>query len=1347
MGLHGARDFFFIGRHVGYPVALEGALKLKELSYLHAEGYPGGRAEARPHRAHRAGHRGRGGRHRRRAARQAAVATSPRSSRAARASCVVHRDDDEEAAALGGLVAPACPTPTPMSEPRARDRPAPAARVPPRAAARPQRRPAAEPRQDGDGRVSGRRRRRHRPRRRGPARSRDGAAPGARRAGLHRRRARSRAAARGPPAPRRALRRQGGHDEGARRRARRLRAARRRGAGRRRGRPTVAGSHGGARSSAPSASASARSPSASRTPRRSPSAVVVAECPAVRPVLTAAEMRAADEAALRTVSHEDARRARRARRRARAPCASLPRVYGAPRRGPVRPGLERRRRPRGRAPPRRRGARRSTVLDAVALPPRARRRRPRRRRRVRDGALAALRRRRRSTRRVPVLAVDVPSGVDPDTGRRGRARAARHAHRRDGRDQAGAPAGRRRRALSGDVAVAPIGIEVRDPACALVEDDDLDAIPPLGRDGAQVAARRRRRRGLARHARRARRSPATARSRVQAGHGPARACPTCRAGARARGRREVVRLTASAQDAEKVVARRARARPRARHRPGARAIGRGSQRIGRTTLLRATREPVVLDADALHLVDADQLARAPGSAAAARSSSRPHDGEYAALFGAPPGTDRFAAAARAAARTGLHGAAEGPDDRRRLARRRRPGRPAVLAVTSGTPDLATPGSGDVLAGRHRRAARPRRARPPRGRAGRARARPRRRVARRARAGPALLPGAVAAFLAARAARRVELARARRGVAPPGVGRGRPRRARRATPRRSPRSSRPPRSARSSRPTATATARARSRATLLDGGAIGPRRRARRRGHRAARRRRSARRSCCSPRPRRRRCATRSTARLTLTVGSRARRARARRGRRGGRHGAAPVHVKVDTGMHRQGVAPAELPRRPRRPRRGRRARGRAVDALPRRRRRRRRGARRSRASQLATFLARRRRGAPPARRRRRCCTPRTPRGRSWLPAARLDLVRVGPRASTATSRTRPWPACSTTAGARRRCARCSRSRRASSRCATCRRARARATGAAARSPHDARVATVPVGYADGVPARAARRRRRGARSAGAAARSPGVVTMDQLVVECDDEVEVGDEVVLLGRQGDEVITADEWARRARRRSAGRCSAASSRASRSSPSSDPGTIAPMGAGTLEALAAQAVDVHRVPPERDEDERSSSASGSHESGLLVVGEGPGRDEDLQRRAVRRAVRPAPRPARSTRSSASRRGVLLHRERGQVPARRATATPPPDEVAACSRFLDGQLELLDPARRRHARQRGDEGAARDRRGDLARCAAGRTRGAAGSLVPTFHPAYALRGGGVVVAQMRADLVRAKQALAAPR
>ena len=35
-----ARNFLYLGRGFGYPVALEGALKLKEISYIHAEGYP-----------------------------------------------------------------------------------------------------------------------------------------------------------------------------------------------------------------------------------------------------------------------------------------------------------------------------------------------------------------------------------------------------------------------------------------------------------------------------------------------------------------------------------------------------------------------------------------------------------------------------------------------------------------------------------------------------------------------------------------------------------------------------------------------------------------------------------------------------------------------------------------------------------------------------------------------------------------------------------------------------------------------------------------------------------------------------------------------------------------------------------------------------------------------------------------------------------------------------------------------------------------------------------------------------------------------------------------------------------
>ncbi len=82
-----------------------------------------------------------------------------------------------------------------------------------------------------------------------------------------------------------------------------------------------------------------------------------------------------------------------------------------------------------------------------------------------------------------------------------------------------------------------------------------------------------------------------------------------------------------------------------------------------------------------------------------------------------------------------------------------------------------------------------------------------------------------------------------------------------------------------------------------------------------------------------------------------------------------------------------------------------------------------------------------------------------------------------------------------------------------------------RFERDATVATVPIGYADGVT------RRLSATGGevlvgGLRRRIVGTITMDQLMVDCgDDEIAVGDEVVLIGRQGDEVITADEWAAR------------------------------------------------------------------------------------------------------------------------------------------------------------------------------------------------------------------------------
>ncbi|MEA2009686.1 MAG: alanine racemase [Actinomycetota bacterium] len=73
------------------------------------------------------------------------------------------------------------------------------------------------------------------------------------------------------------------------------------------------------------------------------------------------------------------------------------------------------------------------------------------------------------------------------------------------------------------------------------------------------------------------------------------------------------------------------------------------------------------------------------------------------------------------------------------------------------------------------------------------------------------------------------------------------------------------------------------------------------------------------------------------------------------------------------------------------------------------------------------------------------------------------------------------------------------------------------------VATVPLGYADGIPRRLSSL---GGEVLIRGKRYPfaGTVTMDQVMIDLgDDPVEVGDEVVFIGTQGDEEVTATEWA--------------------------------------------------------------------------------------------------------------------------------------------------------------------------------------------------------------------------------
>jgi DNA polymerase len=154
------------------------------------------------------------------------------------------------------------------------------------------------------------------------------------------------------------------------------------------------------------------------------------------------------------------------------------------------------------------------------------------------------------------------------------------------------------------------------------------------------------------------------------------------------------------------------------------------------------------------------------------------------------------------------------------------------------------------------------------------------------------------------------------------------------------------------------------------------------------------------------------------------------------------------------------------------------------------------------------------------------------------------------------------------------------------------------------------------------------------------------------------------------------------------------------------------------------------------------GDPNADLMIVGEGPGRDEDLQGRPF-----------------VGRSGQLLDRllleetgfHRSQVyigntikcrpPGNR---DPLPEETASCRPWLDAQIELIKPkvlltlGNFATKLLLGTNAGIRSIRGKVY------PDGPGGALiVPTFHPAAALRGGGEVVAQMRADLVRAKRAL----
>ena len=156
------------------------------------------------------------------------------------------------------------------------------------------------------------------------------------------------------------------------------------------------------------------------------------------------------------------------------------------------------------------------------------------------------------------------------------------------------------------------------------------------------------------------------------------------------------------------------------------------------------------------------------------------------------------------------------------------------------------------------------------------------------------------------------------------------------------------------------------------------------------------------------------------------------------------------------------------------------------------------------------------------------------------------------------------------------------------------------------------------------------------------------------------------------------------------------------------------------------------------------GDPEADVVFVGEGPGADEDrLGEPFVGRSGRLLDRLMAE--EMGMRRGdnvYILNTVKCRPPSNR---DPRPEEIDACRPWLEAQLDLIAPivvvtlgnfASRLLLRTtigimklRGQSYPYRD-----------------GVLVPTLHPAAVLRGGGTAMAQVRADLVRAKFALADP-
>ncbi|NNN14410.1 MAG: uracil-DNA glycosylase [Acidimicrobiaceae bacterium] len=182
------------------------------------------------------------------------------------------------------------------------------------------------------------------------------------------------------------------------------------------------------------------------------------------------------------------------------------------------------------------------------------------------------------------------------------------------------------------------------------------------------------------------------------------------------------------------------------------------------------------------------------------------------------------------------------------------------------------------------------------------------------------------------------------------------------------------------------------------------------------------------------------------------------------------------------------------------------------------------------------------------------------------------------------------------------------------------------------------------------------------------------------------------------------------------------------------------GSLEELKLQALECTRCALAENRT-HVVFGEGSSDAGVMVIGEGPGEAEDLSGHPfVGRSGKLLVAIIQQEMGLAREQIYIANTVKCRPPANR---NPTEGEVEACSTYLNSQIELIDPdviitvgaISTRALLRRSDP---------ISKLRGSVYRYGGRPLVPTYHPAAALRGGGKILAAMRADLALAKLTVA---